>query len=424
MFEALQQQDPEVFGAMTAEFHRQEEGLEMIASENFVSRAVLQAAGSPLTNKYAEGYPRNRYYGGCEHYDEIEIMAIRRARELFGVEHANVQPHSGAQANEAVYLAFLKPGDTILTLELAHGGHLSHGSPVNMSGKIYNAVHYRVSETDHRIDFDHVREQARKHKPKMIVCGASAYPRQIDFATFREIADEVGAMLLADMAHIAGLVAAGVHPSPVGHCHIVTTTTHKTLRGPRGGMILTSKEFKRPVNSAVFPGTQGGPLMHIIAAKAVAFHEALQPAFKVYQQQVVANAKALADALLAKGIDLVTGGTDNHLVLMNVGAQGLTGKDCEHALEQAGITVNKNMIPYDPQPAQISSGIRVGTPALTTRGLGRDEMVQIADWISQVFEAPSDEANLSRIRGEVVELSKRFPLYPEIVEAAERARKS
>jgi glycine hydroxymethyltransferase len=418
MFNELQQQDPDVFRAMQQEFLRQEQGLELIASENFVSMAVLQALGSTLTNKYAEGYPRNRYYGGCQFYDEIEILAIQRARKLFNIEHANVQPHSGAQANEAVYLALLSPGDTILTLELAHGGHLSHGSPVNASGKLYNAVHYRVSETDHRIDYDHVADQARKHQPKLIVCGASAYPRQIDFARFREIADEVGALLLADIAHIAGLVAAGEHPHPFPHCHVVTTTTHKTLRGPRGGMILTSKDFKRRINSAVFPGTQGGPLMHVVAAKAVAFHEALQPSFKTYQKQVIANASALSDALQAKGIEIITGGTDNHLVLMNVGALGLTGKVCENSLEHAGITVNKNMIPYDPNPPQVSSGIRVGTPALTTRGMGVEEMKQIADWIARVYEHPEDQDKLASIRSEVVELSKQFPLYPTIVEAA------
>lgn len=418
MFDAIYQNDPDIFRAMHAELHRQEEGLELIASENFVSHAVLQAMGSPLTNKYAEGYPKRRYYGGCQHYDEIEILAIRRARELFGVEHANVQPHSGAQANMAVYFALLSPGDTILTLELAHGGHLSHGSPVNSSGKLYNTVHYRVSEEDHRIDYDHVAEQARTHKPKLIVCGASAYPREIDFARFRAIADEVGALLMADIAHIAGLVAAGVHPHPIPHCHIVTTTTHKTLRGPRGGLILTSNEFKRRINSAVFPGTQGGPLMHVVAAKAIAFQEALQPSFKTYQQHVVANAQALAAALQEKGISLITGGTDNHLVLMNVGSMGLTGQICEDALEDAGITVNKNMIPYDPNPPRVSSGIRVGTPALTTRGMGVDEMKQIAEWIYRVFESHDDADKKKQIRNEVNELSAQFPLYPSLLEAA------
>ncbi len=418
MFEALRQQDPAVFQSLAAEFVRQEDGLELIASENFVSRAVLQTMGTPLTNKYAEGYPRNRYYGGCQYYDELEILAIQRARQLFGVEHANVQPHSGAQANMAVYFALLQPGDTILTLELAHGGHLSHGSPVNSSGKLYKAVHYRVDPTTHLIDYEHVLEQAREHQPKLIVCGASAYPRQIDFAKFREIADEVGALLMADVAHIAGLIVAKVHPDPVPYCDVVTSTTHKTLRGPRGGIILTSKEHKRSINSALFPGTQGGPLMHMVAAKAVAFGEALEPAFAIYQQQVIANAKVLAQALLDKGVALITGGTDNHIVLMNVGSLGLNGRQCEDALEKAGITVNKNMIPYDPNPPQTTSGIRIGTPALTTRGMGLEEMKQVASWIFEVFENPEEASVLQRIRGEVRDMAHQFPLYPELVAAS------
>lgn len=421
MFEAVRQRDPEVFAHIAAELERQEYGLELIASENFVSMAVLQAMGTPLTNKYAEGYPRNRYYGGCHYYDEIEILAIQRARKLFGASHANVQPHSGAQANMAVYLAYLNPGDTILTLELAHGGHLSHGSPVNSSGKLYNAVHYRVRPDNQHIDYEHLREQALAHRPKLIVCGASAYPREIDFAQFRKVADEVGAILMADIAHIAGLVAAGVHPHPNPHCHIITTTTHKTLRGPRGGLILCGDEHKRAVNSALFPGIQGGPLMHVIAAKAVAFEEALQPEFRDYQQRVVANAKALAEALQSKGISLVSGGTDNHLVLMNVGSIGLTGKQCENSLEDAGITVNKNMIPYDPNPPQVTSGIRVGTPAITTRGMDIAEMQQIATWIYEVFQAPDDDKIKQRVKAEVRDLASRFPLYPELLQAARRS---
>ncbi|HAA57578.1 MAG TPA: serine hydroxymethyltransferase [Myxococcales bacterium] len=419
MYEALRKTDPDVFGHFRSELRRQEEGLELIASENFVSRAVMEIMGSPLTNKYAEGYPRARYYGGCEHYDEIEILAIRRARELFGVAHANVQPHSGAQANMAVYMAMLQPGDTILTLELSHGGHLSHGSPVNSSGKMYNVVHYRVDPETHRLDYDHVLEQAKTHKPKLIVCGASAYPREIDFARFRQIADEVDALLMADIAHIAGLVAAKVHNDPIPHCHFVTTTTHKTLRGPRGGMILCGKEFKRPINSSVFPGMQGGPLMHVIAAKAVAFQEALQSSFKTYQQQVLDNAQALASALIDKGVTILTGGTDNHLVLLDVSKLGLNGKQCEDALEGAGITVNKNMIPYDTNSAKVTSGIRLGVPAVTSRGMKTEEMAQIASWITEVFHAPDDEALKQRVRDEVRDLSLKFPLYPQLLEGAQ-----
>lgn len=417
MFEAVRRQDPIIFQHLASEFARQEYGLELIASENFVSRAVLETMGTPLTNKYAEGYPRNRYYGGCEFYDEIEIVAIQRVRQLFGVEHANVQPHSGAQANMAVYFAFLEPGDTILTLELAHGGHLSHGSPVNSSGKLYRVVHYRVHPETHRIDYDHALEQARLHKPKLIVCGASAYARSIDFSKFRAIADEVGALLMADIAHIAGLVAAKLHPDPVPYCDVITSTTHKTLRGPRGGLIMTPNEHKRAINSALFPGTQGGPLMHMVAAKAVAFGEALQPEFLTYQQHVIENAQTLSAALQSQGIPVITGGTDNHIVLMNVGALGLTGKQCEECLEKAGMTVNKNMIPYDPNPPQVASGIRIGSPALTTRGMGVEEMKQIARWIAEVYEHPDNESTLKRIREEVRTLSQAFPLYPEYVQS-------
>lgn len=418
MFDALRQTDPAIFELFSKELSRQEEGLELIASENFASRAVMQIMGSPLTNKYAEGYPRARYYGGCQFYDEMEILAIQRARKLFGVAHANVQPHSGSQANAAVYMAELQPGDTILTLELAHGGHLSHGSPVSQPGKLYNVVHYGVDRETFQLDYDHIAEQARAHKPRLIVCGASAYPRTIDFAKFREIADEVGALLLADIAHIAGLVAAGVHPSPAPYADYITTTTHKTLRGPRGGMILTSRENRRKVNSAIFPGLQGGPLMHVVAAKAVAFAEALKPEFKTYQEQVLANASAMSQAFLDKGVDILTGGTDNHLFLVNVGSLGLTGKQCEDALEEAGITVNKNMLPYDPNPPAVTSGIRIGTPALTTRGMGIEEMKQIADWVCQVFDKHDDHETLQRVKSEVRELSREFPLYPEMVDAA------
>jgi glycine hydroxymethyltransferase len=391
----------------------------MIASENFVSRAVMEAVGSPLTNKYAEGYPRARYYGGCEYYDEIETLAIQRACKLFGSEHANVQPHSGAQANMAVYQALLKPGDTILTLELAHGGHLTHGSPVNASGKLYNVVHYRVRQEDQYLDYDHIAEQAAAHKPKLIVAGASAYPRSIDFARFRQIADSVGALLMADVAHIAGLVVTQVHPDPMPYCHVVTTTTHKTLRGPRGGMILTSEEYRKAINSAVFPGMQGGPLMHVIAGKAVAFGEALLPSFAAYQRQVLANAQTLARVLMEGGVRLVTGGTDNHLILMDVGSLGLTGQQCEQALEASGFTVNKNMIPYDTRPPKVTSGIRVGTPALTSRGMGVAEMKEIGGWMLEIYKDIENEGLRKRIRAEVAAMSKRFPLYPTLVSAAD-----
>lgn len=419
MYQSLAKTDPEVFSSLRHELHRQEEGLEMIASENFVSRAVMEAVGSPLTNKYAEGYPKARYYGGCEYYDEIETLAIQRACKLFGSDHANVQPHSGAQANMAAYQALLKSGDTILTLELAHGGHLTHGSPVNGSGKLYNVVHYRVRQDDQRLDYDHIAEQAAAHKPKLIVAGASAYPRSIDFARFRQIADSVGALLMADVAHVAGLVVTQLHPDPMPYCHVVTTTTHKTLRGPRGGLILTSEDYRKAINSAVFPGMQGGPLMHVIAGKAVAFGEALLPSFAAYQRQVLANAQTLAKVLSDGGVRLVTGGTDNHLILMDVGSLGLTGQQCEQALEQAGFTVNKNMIPYDARPPKVTSGIRVGTPALTSRGMGLAEMKQIGAWMLEIYKDIENEGLRGRIRAEVAAMSKRFPLYPALVSAAD-----
>ena len=365
----LASQDPDVYKAVELEFHRQQDELELIASENYVSQAVLQAAGTHLTNKYAEGLPGRRYYGGCDHVDSVENIARARAKELFGCVGANVQPHSGAQANAAVYLASCKPGDTILGLDLTHGGHLTHGSPVNSSGKIYNAVHYTLDEQTGLIDMDRVRDLALEHRPRMIVTGASAYPRIIDFEAFRSIANEVGSLLMADIAHIAGLVAAGLHPSPVPHCDFVTTTTHKTLRGPRGGLVMANRDWAREMNKAVFPGTQGGPLMHIIAAKAVAFGEALQPDFKVYCQQVIDNAQALAARLMEHGFTLVSGGTDNHLMLVDLG-ELCSGKDAEDALGRAGITVNKNTVPGERRSPFVTSGIRIGTPAMTTRGMG------------------------------------------------------
>ena len=403
--------DPEIFAAIECERSRQAEGLELIASENFVSRAVLEAAGSVMTNKYAEGYPGRRYYGGCVHVDEAERLAIERAKELFGAEHANVQPHSGTTANMAVYFAFLKPGDTLMGMDLSSGGHLTHGHPLSYSGRDFNVVAYGVDRESETIDYDEVARLAREHRPKLIVCGASAYSRVIDFARFRQVADDVDALVLADIAHIAGLVAAGLHPSPVPHCHFVTTTTHKTLRGPRGGLILTTEELSKKINRSVFPGLQGGPLMHIIAAKAVAFGEALEPGFKAYQQSIVANAKRLAERLVERGIRVVSGGTDNHVFLIDVASAGQTGKIVEKALEEAAITVNKNTIPYDTNPPLVASGIRIGTPAVTTRGMGESEMDRIGDWLAEVIRAPEDEAVLSRVRGEVVELCRRFPLY-------------
>lgn len=402
--------DPELAKYIGEEEERQRSKIELIASENFVSRAVMAAQGSVLTNKYAEGYPGKRYYGGCEFVDKVENLARERAKALFGAEHANVQPHSGAQANTAVYFAFLKPGDTILGMNLSHGGHLTHGSPVNISGGYFNIVDYGVDEKTELIDYDRVAEIARESKPKMIVCGASAYPRIIDFARFAEIAKEVGAMLMVDMAHIAGLVAAGLHPSPVPHADIVTTTTHKTLRGPRGGMILCKEEYAKAIDKAVFPGIQGGPLMHVIAAKAVAFKEALEPEFKAYQQQILKNAAALAKDLTNRGFRLVSGGTDNHLMLIDLGNKNLTGKDAEKYLDDAGVTVNKNTIPFDPQSPFVTSGLRIGTPAVTTRGMTETEMAKIAEIIDLVLSHSQDDSKLEQARQLVQQLTAAFPL--------------
>ncbi|HWP34523.1 MAG TPA: serine hydroxymethyltransferase [Thermodesulfobacteriota bacterium] len=407
----MRRTDPEIAAVVHRETARQGDHLELIASENFVSEAVLEAMGSPLTNKYAEGYPGRRYYGGCEFVDEAEALAIERACRLFGAEAANVQPHSGAQANMAVYMAVLKPGDTILGMNLSMGGHLTHGSPVNFSGMLYRVVPYGVREDDHRIDLDQVRVLAREHRPRLIVVGGSAYPRAIDFRPFREIADEVGALVMADIAHPAGLVATGLHPNPVGVCDFVTSTTHKTLRGPRGGLILGSRERIAQVNKAVFPGVQGGPLMHVIAAKAVAFKEALEPAFADYCRQVVANAKRLAAELAARGYRLVSGGTDTHLLLVDLRDTDLTGKEAEAVLDQAGITVNKNTVPFETRSPFVTSGIRLGTPAVTTRGMKEPEMALIAGFIHDALEARGDAARLARIRREVQALCERFPLY-------------
>ena len=401
--------DPEVAEAMELELGRQTNKIELIASENFVSEAVMQAMGSPLTNKYAEGYPGKRYYCGCEYVDIVETLAIERAKKLFGAEHANVQPHSGAQANMAVFFAVLKPGDKVLGMSLADGGHLTHGSPVNMSGKWFDIIPYSVSEKDMLIDYDEVRRLAIENKPKLIVAGASAYPRIIDFKKFREIADEVGAYLMVDMAHIAGLVAAGLHPNPVPYAHFTTTTTHKTLRGPRGGMILCSAEFAKMIDKAVFPGIQGGPLMHVIAAKAVSFKEALSDEFKAYQQQIVKNAAALAKGLLNRGVNLVSGGTDNHLMLVDLRNLNLTGKEAQHILDEVNITCNKNGIPYDPQSPFITSGIRLGTAAVTSRGMDEAAMDEIAELI---YLTLSDfEANKDKVKAGVASLVERFPLY-------------
>jgi len=411
MSSALAQTDPAVFAAIRRETDRQEFNLELIASENYVSEAVLEAQGSVLTNKYAEGYPGKRYYGGCEFVDQVEQLAIDRARELFGAEAANVQPHSGSQANMCVYFSLLKPGDTILAMNLSHGGHLTHGSPVNFSGKFFRIVPYGVRESDGRIDLDQVRHLARAEHPKLIVVGYSAYSREIDFAPFREIADEVGATLMADIAHFAGLVAAGIHPSPIPHCDVVTTTTHKTLRGPRGGLILSRADVAKALNSSVFPGNQGGPLMHVIAAKAVAFAEAQRPEFGDYQRQIVANAKALADGLLRRGFRLCSGGTDNHLMLIDLRGTEITGKAAEEALDRAGITVNKNAIPFDPRPPFVTSGIRIGTPAVTTRGMREAEMEQIAELMHRGIQALGDERGALRVRDDVRALCSRFPVF-------------
>lgn len=410
--EFLKKQDPKIVEAINLELGRQRNKIELIASENFVSRAVMEAAGTVLTNKYAEGYPGRRYYGGCEYVDIVEDIARDRAKELFGAEYANVQPHSGAQANMAVYLAALQPGDTVLGMNLAHGGHLTHGSPVNASGILYNFVAYGVSEQDARIDYDEVRKAAFKHRPRMIVAGASAYPRIIDFEALASIADDVGALLMVDMAHIAGLVAAGLHPNPVPHAHFVTTTTHKTLRGPRGGLILSRKAWGPALDKAVFPGTQGGPLMHIITAKAVALGEALQPEFKTYSQNVVNNAKVLAESLSSEGINLVSGGTDNHLILIDLRNLELTGKVAEHLLDEVGVTCNKNAIPFDPTSPFITSGIRIGTPAVTSRGMGADAMKKIAEIIALTLKNPNDATVHEKVRGMVNELSEQYPLYP------------
>ena len=408
-FDKLAQFDPEVHAACTKEFERQSHNIELIASENIVSEATLLAAGSVLTNKYAEGYPGKRYYGGCYAVDVVEDIARERAKKLFGAEHANVQPHSGASANLAVFFAFLNPGDTVMGMNLAHGGHLSHGSPVNISGKYFNIVPYGVDDDTQTIDYDKMREIALECHPKMIVVGASAYSRIIDFARCREIADEVGAILMVDMAHIAGLVAAGMHPSPVPYADVVTTTTHKTLRGPRGGMILCREQYAKQIDKAVFPGTQGGPLMHIIAAKAVALGEALTPEFKEYQKNIVKNAATLADALKAEGFDIVSDGTDNHLILLDLRSMGITGKDLEHKLDEVHITANKNAIPNDPESPFVTSGIRLGTPAVTSRGFGEAEMRQIARWIKEV--ATDFEASKDRISAEVQALCEKFPIY-------------
>ena len=410
---SLAETDPEVATAIGNEVHRQNSGLELIASENFVSSAVLEAAGSVMTNKYAEGYPGKRYYGGCEFVDVAEALAIARAKQLFGAEHANVQPHSGAQANMAVYFTLLKPGDSVLGMNLAHGGHLTHGHPLNFSGKLYTIVPYGVRKDDERIDDEELERLAREHKPKMIMVGASAYPRIIDFPRIKKVADEVGATVVVDMAHIAGLVAAGEHPSPVPHADFVTTTTHKTLRGPRGGLVLCTAKYAKELDKALFPGVQGGPLMHIIAAKAVCLKEALEPSFKEYQHQIVANAKRLAGAIAAHGFRLVSGGTDNHLMLVDVFSKGLTGKVAEAALGKAGITVNKNAIPFDQNPPMVASGIRIGTPAVTSRGMGEPEMDQIAGFIARVLGSPEDDRTLGMVRSEVEALCRRFPLYAE-----------
>jgi glycine hydroxymethyltransferase len=406
--------DPEVYNTIRHELERQAFQLELIASENTVSRAVLDAQGSIFTNKYAEGYPGKRYYGGCEFADEIESLAIKRALAIFGAEYANVQAHSGSQANMAVYFATLQPGDKVLGMDLAHGGHLTHGSSVNFSGQLYDFVSYGVDKETEQIDMAAVERLALEHRPKMIVAGASAYPRFLDFAAFRRIADKIGALFMVDMAHIAGLVAAGVHPSPVPHADFVTSTTHKTMRGPRGGLILAREKFGRSLNSKIFPGIQGGPLVHVIAAKAVAFKEALTDDFNKYQQQVVINARVLGESLTAAGFRLVSGGTDNHLLLVDLSSKGITGKEAEEALEKAGLTVNKNAVPFDTQPRFVTGGVRIGTPAVTTRGLRETEMQMVGAWIDRVITNIGDDAELLAIRREVHELCTRFPLYPDL----------
>jgi len=427
----IQMNDPELYTAMAAELARQRENLELIASENFTSLAVMEAQGSVLTNKYAEGYPYRwskktgqinyklygRYYGGCEHIDEVERLAIERAKQLFGADHANVQAHSGSQANMAAYFSLVKPGDTVLSLELSHGGHLTHGHPLSFSGQLYNIIHYNVNKGTQQFDYEEIEALAKEHRPQMILTGASAYPRKIDFKRFREIADMVGAKLLVDMAHIAGLVAAGLHDNPVPYADIVTTTTHKTLRGPRAGLVLCKAEYAKIVDGNVFPGIQGGPLMHAIAGKAAAFHEALQPAFKAYQQNVIHNAQALAHALMAEGFKLVSGGTDTHLMLVDLGSEeegGPSGKKMEESLDLAGITANKNTVPFDTRSPFVASGIRLGTPSVTTRGMGAAEMKQIAAFIKRVRDNSENEEYLAAMKAEVRELTSRFPLYPEL----------
>jgi glycine hydroxymethyltransferase len=410
---SIEECDPEIAAAIRNERHRQNSGLELIASENFVSQAVLEAAGSVMTNKYAEGYPGKRYYGGCEFVDVAESLAIARARQLFNAEHANVQPHSGAQANMSVYFTLLKPGDTVLGMNLAHGGHLTHGHPLNFSGKLYTIVPYGVRKDDERIDYDELERLAHEHKPKMIMVGASAYPRVIDFARIGAVGRAAGAPVVTDMAHIAGLVAANVHPSPVPHSDFVTTTTHKTLRGPRGGMVLCRAQYAKDLDRALFPGVQGGPLMHVIAAKAVCFKEAMEPGFVEYQRQIVANAQRLARSLSAAGFRLVSGGTDNHLMLVDVFSKGITGKVAEAALGKAGITVNKNAIPFDQNPPMVASGIRIGTPAITSRGMREAEMDMIGEFIARALAAADDDGVLAAVRVEVEGLCRKFPLYPE-----------
>ncbi|WP_309242045.1 serine hydroxymethyltransferase [Paenibacillus sp. S150] len=414
MMEQLRKSDPAVLEAMGLELSRQRANIELIASENIVSEAVIEAMGSVLTNKYAEGYPGKRYYGGCEDVDIVENLARDRAKQLFGADHVNVQPHSGAQANMAVYLAALNPGDTVLGMNLAHGGHLTHGSPVNASGLLYNFVAYGVQEDTFLIDYDEVRKAAFKHRPKLIVAGASAYPRTIDFEALGSIANDVGALFMVDMAHIAGLVAAGIHPSPVPHAHFVTTTTHKTLRGPRGGMILCRQPWAAAIDKAVFPGSQGGPLMHVIAAKAVSFGEALQPSFKTYAENVVKNAKVLAETLIGEGVNIVSGGTDNHLMLLDTRNLNITGKDAEKVLDSIGITVNKNAIPFDPTSPFVTSGIRIGTPAVTSRGMDEQAMAAIGRIIAAVLKNPKDEAKLAEAGREVAELTEQYPIYPAL----------
>ncbi|MDP8244193.1 MAG: serine hydroxymethyltransferase [Candidatus Hinthialibacter antarcticus] len=420
MLENLRSTDPEVFSSILDEANRQHSKLELIASENFTSEAVMEAMGTPLTNKYAEGYPGKRYYGGCEHVDVVETLAIERAKKLFNAEHANVQPHSGSGANLASYFALVAPGSKIMGLDLAQGGHLTHGSPVNFSGNLYEFHSYGVSKETEQIDLDEFRKQVEEVKPALVVFGASAYSRTLDFAAMAEIARSVGAKTMADIAHIAGLVAVGLHPSPVEHCDVVTTTTHKTLRGPRGGMILCKEQYKKDINKQIFPGSQGGPLMHVIAAKAVAFHEALKPSFKEYQQRILNNAKAMEEAFKERNIRLIAGGTDTHLLLLDVSHNGLTGKASEHALDSAWLTCNKNMIPYDKEKPFVTSGIRLGTPALTSRGMGVEEMKTVANCIADILESKLDETVIKNVQGKVKELTQAFPLYPQWISLVEQ----